>query len=76
MPEREWILLNPGPANTSRSVRGALVMPDLCHREPEFSRVQHGNAHAPGHEGRGRRVSGQLVRAGREGRTVTPEADR
>ena len=36
MPEREWILLNPGPANTSRSVRDALVMPDLCHREPEF----------------------------------------
>ncbi len=36
MPEREWILLNPGPANTSRSVRAALVMPDLCHREPEF----------------------------------------
>jgi 2-aminoethylphosphonate-pyruvate transaminase len=33
---REWILLNPGPANTSRSVREALVMPDLCHREPEF----------------------------------------
>ena len=36
MPEREWILLNPGPANTSRSVRAALLMPDLCHREPEF----------------------------------------
>jgi 2-aminoethylphosphonate-pyruvate transaminase len=36
MPEREWILLNPGPANTSRSVREALVLPDLCHREPEF----------------------------------------
>ena len=36
MAEREWILLNPGPANTSRSVREALVMPDLCHREPEF----------------------------------------
>jgi 2-aminoethylphosphonate-pyruvate transaminase len=36
MGEREWILLNPGPANTSRSVREALVMPDLCHREPEF----------------------------------------
>src|SRR5262245_14426418 len=36
MPEREWVLLNPGPANTSRSVRDALVMPDLCHREPEF----------------------------------------
>ena len=36
MSEREWILLNPGPANTTRSVRQALVMPDLCHREPEF----------------------------------------
>ena len=36
MPEREWILLNPGPANTTRSVREALVMPDLCHRESEF----------------------------------------
>jgi 2-aminoethylphosphonate-pyruvate transaminase len=33
--EREWILLNPGPANTTASVRQALVMPDLCHREPE-----------------------------------------
>jgi 2-aminoethylphosphonate-pyruvate transaminase len=33
--DREWILLNPGPANTSASVRQALVMPDLCHREPE-----------------------------------------
>jgi 2-aminoethylphosphonate-pyruvate transaminase len=36
MAEREWVLLNPGPANTSRSVKQALVMPDLCHREPEF----------------------------------------
>jgi 2-aminoethylphosphonate-pyruvate transaminase len=35
MAERDWILLNPGPANTSPSVREALVMPDLCHREPE-----------------------------------------
>ena len=34
--EREWILLNPGPANTTPTVRRALVMPDLCHREPEF----------------------------------------
>src|SRR5262245_58786315 len=33
--EREWILLNPGPANTTATVRRALVMPDLCHREPE-----------------------------------------
>ena len=37
--EREWILLNPGPANTTASVRHALVMPDLCHREPEFFEV-------------------------------------
>lgn len=33
--DREWILLNPGPANTTARVRQALVMPDLCHREPE-----------------------------------------
>jgi 2-aminoethylphosphonate-pyruvate transaminase len=32
----EWVLLNPGPANTSARVRQALLMPDLCHREPEF----------------------------------------
>ena len=36
---REWILLNPGPANTTRTVREALVGPDLCHREPEFFAV-------------------------------------
>ena len=30
----EWILLNPGPANTTASVKQALVTPDLCHREP------------------------------------------
>jgi 2-aminoethylphosphonate-pyruvate transaminase len=35
MADREWILLNPGPANTTPTVRAALVMPDLCHREPE-----------------------------------------
>lgn len=35
MADREWILLNPGPANTTSTVREALVMPDLCHREPE-----------------------------------------
>ncbi len=34
--EREWVLLNPGPANTTPTVRQALVIPDLCHREPEF----------------------------------------
>jgi len=37
--DREWILLNPGPANTSREVKEALVTPDLCHREPEFFEV-------------------------------------
>jgi 2-aminoethylphosphonate-pyruvate transaminase len=36
---REWILLNPGPANTSPRVRQALLTPDLCHREPEFFEV-------------------------------------
>jgi 2-aminoethylphosphonate-pyruvate transaminase len=30
-----WILLNPGPANTTASVKQALVVDDLCHREPE-----------------------------------------
>jgi 2-aminoethylphosphonate-pyruvate transaminase len=39
MAEREWVLLNPGPANTSRAVRQALVTPDLCHRESEFFEV-------------------------------------
>jgi 2-aminoethylphosphonate-pyruvate transaminase len=36
MAEREWILLNPGPANTTKTVRDALHCADLCHREPEF----------------------------------------
>lgn len=39
MAQREWILLNPGPANTSAGVKQALVTPDLCHREPEFFEV-------------------------------------
>ncbi len=39
MAETEWILLNPGPANTTITVRRALVMPDLCHREPEFFQI-------------------------------------
>jgi 2-aminoethylphosphonate-pyruvate transaminase len=39
MTSREWILLNPGPANTSKTVREALLCPDLCHREPEFFEV-------------------------------------
>jgi len=36
---KEWVLLNPGPANTSAAVKQALVTPDLCHREPEFFEV-------------------------------------
>jgi len=32
-PHDEWVLLNPGPANTSLTVRYALLTPDLCHRE-------------------------------------------
>jgi len=31
------ILLNPGPATTSESVKRALVMPDVCPRETEFT---------------------------------------
>lgn len=34
------ILLNPGPVNLSERVRAAMVSPDLCHREPEFSQLQ------------------------------------
>src|SRR3989304_5642247 len=37
--EQEWVLLNPGPGNTTRAVREALITPDLCHREPEFFAV-------------------------------------
>jgi hypothetical protein len=37
MSSREWILLNPGAANPTSRVRAALVMRDLCHREPEVS---------------------------------------
>lgn len=34
------ILLNPGPVNISERVRNALMRPDLCHREPEFTGLQ------------------------------------
>ncbi len=34
------ILLNPGPVNHSDRVRQALLRPDLCHREAEFSALQ------------------------------------
>ena len=39
MADREWVLLNPGPANTTAAVKRALLTPDLCHREPEFFQV-------------------------------------
>jgi 2-aminoethylphosphonate-pyruvate transaminase len=34
------ILLNPGPVSLSDGVRRAAVSTDLCHREPEFFRLQ------------------------------------
>lgn len=35
------ILLNPGPVTLSERVRKALLSSDLCHREEEFSKLQH-----------------------------------
>ncbi len=34
------ILLNPGPVTLSARVRNAMLRPDLCHREPEFTTLQ------------------------------------
>jgi 2-aminoethylphosphonate-pyruvate transaminase len=36
------ILLNPGPVNVSDRVRHALIRPDICHRESEFTELLHG----------------------------------
>jgi 2-aminoethylphosphonate-pyruvate transaminase len=36
------ILLNPGPVNVSERVRQALLRPDVCHRESEFTELLHG----------------------------------
>lgn len=50
------ILLNPGPVNVSERVRQALLRPDICHRESEFTellyRIQEKllNAFVPGAE--------------------------
>lgn len=33
-------LLNPGPVTLTEAVRGALLRPDLCHREPDYSLLQ------------------------------------
>jgi Serine-pyruvate aminotransferase/archaeal aspartate aminotransferase len=34
------LLLNPGPVTLSERVRASLLLPDLCHREPEFFELQ------------------------------------
>ncbi len=36
---KQYILLNPGPVNIRPSVRKSLLLPDLCHREPEFGEI-------------------------------------
>jgi len=36
------LLLNPGPVTLTPRVRQAMLRPDLCHREPEFSELQSG----------------------------------
>lgn len=36
---RNLTLLNPGPVNVSEKVRQALLIPDICHREEEFSQL-------------------------------------
>jgi len=36
---KQYWLLNPGPVNTTESVKQASLGPDLCHREPEYSRL-------------------------------------
>ncbi len=36
------MLLNPGPVNVSDRVRQALLRPDSCHRESEFTELLHG----------------------------------
>lgn len=37
--EDAYVLLNPGPVNTTPRVRRSLLRPDLCHREEEFSQL-------------------------------------
>jgi 2-aminoethylphosphonate aminotransferase len=40
--ERQLILLNPGPANTSDTVKQAMTRPDICPREPIFGELMRG----------------------------------
>jgi len=35
--EQKMIIFSPGPANISERVRAALTLPDICHRDGEFS---------------------------------------
>jgi len=44
------ILLNPGPVNVSERVRKALLQPDICHREGEFTELLY-------------RIQGKLLKA-------------
>ena len=37
MKRGRWVLMNPGPVNVTPAVRRALLGPDICHREPEFT---------------------------------------
>lgn len=36
------VLLNPGPVTTSDTVKNALIVPDICHREAEFTQLLQG----------------------------------
>ena len=38
-PVERKILLNPGPATTSDTVKAALVIPDICPREDDFTKL-------------------------------------
>jgi 2-aminoethylphosphonate-pyruvate transaminase len=64
MPPTEWILLNPGPANTTPAVRHALLIPDLCHREPEFFEVMRECRERLVRLATGRRLGGSLLLTG------------
>ncbi|MBM3459901.1 MAG: 2-aminoethylphosphonate--pyruvate transaminase [Armatimonadetes bacterium] len=57
---KQYVLLNPGPACTTPTVRQAMVTPDLCHREPEFFQVMR----------RVREEIAELAGGGREWSTV------
>ena len=38
-PHAQYTLLNPGPVNTTATVKSALVHPDVCHRDAVFSEL-------------------------------------